>query len=471
MTSFRTIRFRLTAWYFASIILILAFLAHGSWEAAIASIYKAIDDGLVNRMDGVIEVLNQHSDLDDEQLAKRLAESSNLMIGGSLFRVFDGNQRLVYQSTGLSRHQVSTGPPEINGSNILFRYADRGDWRLRLAAKRVDFRGRTWIVEIAEPLRSYENALRRLHGMLLLSLPVFVVLATLVGFSISSRALAPVDRITASAREISANNLSDRLSVPDTHDELQRLSETLNGMLDRIESSFNRNRQFTADASHELRAPLTLIQSAAEFALRRERGRDELLDALRQILHESKRTTQLLNKLLTLARSDANVMLFEPSVVNLTDILGDLRPKVESLASTAQQEVSFYLPPEALEIMGDDASLRQLCLILIDNAMKYTPRHGSIAISLAQAESAAVLTVRDTGIGISKEQLPYVFDRFWRADKIRSREVGGAGLGLSIARVIAEQHGAKISAESELGNGSSFAVKIPLYSARLQVSA
>jgi heavy metal sensor kinase len=471
MTSFRSIRFRLTAWYFASIILLLGFLAHGSWLALTASIYKAVDDGLVNRMDGVIEVLNQYSDLDETQLAKRLAESSNLMVGGSLFRVFDNNNRLVYRSAGLSRHQVSTGPPAVNGSNIVFRYADRGDWRLRFAAKRVDLKGRNWIVEIAEPLHSYESALHRFQGIVIILLLVFVILAGLVGFSISTRALTPVDRITAAVREISASNLSERLPVPNTHDELQRLSETLNDMLDRIEGSFNRNRQFTADASHELRAPLTLIHSAAEFALRRERGREELLEAHQQILRESKRTTQLLNKLLTLARSDANIKPFEPCTVNLTGVLDDLRPQVESLARTAQHVVSFYLPPQALEIAGDDASLRQLCLILIDNAIKYTPPYGSIAISLTQEESAAVLMVRDTGIGISEEQLPHIFDRFWRADKIRSREMGGAGLGLSIARAIAGQHDAKISAESELGHGSSFTVKIPLISAKLKLLA
>jgi len=125
MSSFRSIRVRLTAWYFASIILLLAILAHGSWRAGKASIYHAVDDGLIHRMDGVIEVLNQHSELDEALLAKQLAESSNLMIGGSLFRVFDGNNRLVYQSAGLARHQVMTGPPTVSGS-IVFRHADRG---------------------------------------------------------------------------------------------------------------------------------------------------------------------------------------------------------------------------------------------------------------------------------------------------------------------------------------------------------
>jgi len=425
----------------------------------------------VQRMNGVVEVLDKYSGLEQKQLAARLAESSSLTVGGSLFRVFDRQQHLIYQSQGFIRHQVTTGPPNGNSPDVVFRDADRGDWRLRLASRRISLQERFWTVEIAEPLRSYESALGRYQRLVLLVLPALALLATVIGFYISSRALAPVDRITTGARQISASNLSERVAVPETHDELQRLSETLNSMLDRIEGSFNRNRQFTADASHELRAPLTLIQSAAEFSLRRERSREELLNALRQILRESGRTAQLLNKLLTLARSDANVKPFESAAVNLTGMLEDLRPQIETLAVKGQQEVTFCLPPRALEIMGDDGSLRQLCFILIDNSMKYTPAQGSIAISLAEENGAAVLTVRDTGIGISREELPHVFDRFWRADKIRSREMGGAGLGLSIAHSIAEQHGATISAESELGRGSSFTVTFPLLSGSLQLSA
>lgn len=471
MNWFQSIRFRLTAWYFASVILLLGFLGAGSWYAMKASIYRAIDLGLVQRMNGVVEVLDKYASLERKQLAARLAESSSLTVGGSLFRVFDSEQHLIYQSPGFIRHQVTTGPPDGNTLDVVFRNADRGDWRLRLASRRISLHERFWTVEIAEPLRSYESALGRYQRVVLLVLPVLALLATVVGFYISSRAFAPVDRITTVARQISATNLSERVAVPKTHDELQRLSETLNSMLDRIESSFSRNRQFTADASHELRAPLTLIQSAADFSLRRERSRDELLDALRQISRESGRTAQLLNKLLALARSDANAQSFAAAAVNLTAILRELKPQVENLATKGQQVVTFTIPTQTLEIMGEDGALRQLCFILIDNAMKYTPAHGSISIALTEEKQAAVFTVRDTGIGIGPEELPHVFDRFWRADKIRSRETGGAGLGLSIARSIAEQHGATISTESELGRGSSFTVTFPLLSGRLQLSA
>lgn len=467
---FRSIRVRLTAWYFLSLVVLLGFVAAGSWFAMKASMYHAIDDGLAHRMPGVVdELMEQASGLDPHQLATQLGESSNLLLGDSLFRLFDERQQLVYQSPGLARHRISAKPPDIQGPKLVFRNGDGGERRLRFAARRINLNGRPWIVEIAEPFHSYAGALRQFGRIEAFSLPLLALLATLASFYISGRALAPVERINRDVLQISASNLSARLTVEKTRDELQRLSETLNSMLDRIEASFNRNRQFTADASHELRAPLTLIHAAAEFSLRRERSHEELLEALGQILRESTRTTALIDNLLTLARSDAGVKPFEPAPVNLTNLLEDLRTQTSTLAGASQKEVDFMLPEKTLEVMGDEPSLRRLCLILIDNSIKYTRAQGLINVSLTEEQSAAVVTVRDTGIGISSEQLPHIFERFWRADKVRSREIGGTGLGLSIARAIVEQHGGTIRAESELGRGSAFAITIPLLSGKLQL--
>jgi signal transduction histidine kinase len=208
----------------------------------------------------------------------------------------------------------------------------------------VDVNGQPWTVEIGEPLRSYEMALGRFARTEALALPILALLATLAGFYISGRALAPVDRINRDVLQISASNLSARLTVQKSRDELQRLSETLNGMLERIESSFNRNRQFTADASHELRAPLTLIQAAADFSLRRERNPEELREALSQILRESNRTTALIDNLLTLARSDAGGKPYEPAMVNLNQLVEELRLQTLTLARATQKEANFSKP-------------------------------------------------------------------------------------------------------------------------------
>jgi signal transduction histidine kinase len=271
-----------------------------------------------------------------------------------------------------------------------------------------------------------------------------------------------VDRITSDARSITASNLSGRLAVPVAVDELRRLSETLNQMLDRIETSFKSIRQFTADASHELRAPMTLIHAAADFSLRRDRSREDLRDAMERILKESERTSSLVDDLLFIARSDSDPAAFEHDAIDLSPLLADVAIQARTLAEAKHIEVVSQIPSQPVWMEGDELSIRRLVMTLIDNAVKYTPENGKVFIDLYAEDRLAVIQVRDTGIGIAPEDLPRVFDRFWRADKVRSRDEGGTGLGLSIAKGITERHQGTISVESEPGRGSTFTVRLPL---------
>jgi heavy metal sensor kinase len=466
MMEITSIRFRLALWYFLSLTAVLAIVAVGSWFAMRASLYHAIDEVLRQRIPGVQEFLVMQAGATAPELNEELTESSNLSVGGGLFRIYDARGKLIYESARLAGEPISPAPGSA-GNGIRFWNEVRRTFRFRLAAQRIQVQGKPFTVEVAEPLRSYDRALQHFEELLWRSLPVLLLLATVGGYWMGRRALAPVDRITQDARAISASNLSARLAIPHAKDELHRLSQTLNQMLDRIESSFSRIRQFTADASHELRAPLTLIQTAAEFSLRSNRSREELVDAMHKIVRESKRTTQLVNNLLFLARADASNLPFEPGAVNLTALVGDLEDEAITLAAARQITVSFALPGDGVEVTADGASLRRLFLILIDNAVKYTMPGGKVSIELcSQAEGAEVI-VRDTGIGIEKDNLPHIFDRFWRADKVRSREMGGTGLGLSIAKWIVEQHDGTLEVESEPGAGSAFLVRLPrLESAR-----
>jgi signal transduction histidine kinase len=233
-------------------------------------------------------------------------------------------------------------------------------------------------------------------------------------------------------------------------------------MLDRIEDTFAKNRQFTADASHELRAPMTLIHTAAEVTLRRERSHEDLLQALKQIFRESKHTMRLVDDLLLLARADSNREAFEPLPLNLKGLFSEVCQQGRTLAASKEIEVEVNITPGSVEVKGDDASLERLFLILIDNAVKYTPAGGTIRLELLQEADQAIFAVKDNGIGIAAEDLPHIYDRFWRADKVRSRAMRGIGLGLSIARSIVERHGGTLSAQSELGKGSVFEVRLPV---------
>jgi signal transduction histidine kinase len=249
--------------------------------------------------------------------------------------------------------------------------------------------------------------------------------------------------------------------VPKTGDELQRLSETLNDMIGRLDRAFQRVTQFTADASHELRTPLALMRTTAELALRGKQPEKEYREALEQILSELERTSQLVENLLLIARADSGGIQLRTSDVDLTQAVREACLQAAPLFQAKHIKFESHLPDRPIAVKGDAQALRRLFLILIDNAVKYTPSDGSVRVSACETNNTAVVTVTDTGIGIPPEDLPHIFERFYRVDKARSREQGGAGLGLSIGRWIVKGHGGTINIESGLHRGTAVQVSIP----------
>jgi signal transduction histidine kinase len=271
-----------------------------------------------------------------------------------------------------------------------------------------------------------------------------------------------VDEITRAARVIGIQSLSQRLAVPTSGDEIQRLSETWNGMLARLEAAVKRLSQFTADASHELRTPIALIRTTAELTLRRERSPETYREALRQVLLESERTTRLVEDLLLLARADAGLPSLPLERLELIPLVRDVCQQGQILAGARQLEISAEIPDEPVFVEANDPALRRMLLLLLDNAVKYTPSGGRITLSVDRGPAGATVAVRDTGIGIPETALPHVFERFYRVDESRNRDAGGTGLGLSIAKWIAERHHASLEAESVVGQGSVFRIRFPL---------
>lgn len=457
-----SIRVRLTGWYLLSVTAIFAVMAVSSWWAMRASLYGAIDDALDRRIVNLYNSCVAHRPDTLAELRNDLRDTANLTWGGGLYQVFAEDGSLVFQSDGLARHGVPTVAPAVQQGKATHRNIRTADWPVRLAARLVTFGGRNWIFEEAEPLTLAEVSLRDFARLLLLSAPLLIAFGTLASYGISGRALAPVDWIIRDARSINSGNLSERLSVPEAHDELRRLSETLNSMLDRIESSMRQIRQFTADASHELRSPITLIRAAAEYSLRRERTKEDLIEAMGRIAHESERTSRLISDLLMLARTDAQLHVSAEEQADLVAATQDVMQRIAPLAQSKQILMRSTIPPSSLIVKGAPDLVERLVFILVDNAIKFTQPGGDVELTLTQSESAALLEVSDTGVGIAEEDLAHIFDRFWRADKVRTREEGGSGLGLSIAQKIVEQCGGAIRAESQLRQGSRFIVTIPL---------
>jgi heavy metal sensor kinase len=312
--------------------------------------------------------------------------------------------------------------------------------------------------------RSAELQVAQLVTTILIAFLVGIVPAVLVGRWIAGRALEPVDSMITEIREITdGRSLHRRLPVPMEKDELARLAATLNQMWTRLERSFVALRRFTADASHELKTPLTVVRAGVERAITRPDMPPETLAALEETLQEVNRMTELLDSLLTLARADEGRAELHREPVDLREIVEEAGETGELLAEHAGVGMEIRLPPDPVVVSVDRSRLRQLALNLIENAVKYTPRGGQVSVELGNNDGRAVFTVADTGIGIAPGDLPHVFDRFWRADSARTRtsERAGTGLGLAICKWIAEAHGGTIDVQSRPGRGTTFTVGLP----------
>jgi heavy metal sensor kinase len=297
---------------------------------------------------------------------------------------------------------------------------------------------------------------------MLVGIPVLLLIGAAGGYWMSTRALRPVDEITRAAQAITPQDLSQRVSVPKTRDELQRLGETLNKMLQRIESAVARITQFTADASHELRTPVALIRTRAEVVLANPRTSEQYRDALREVLAESERISALIENLMTLARADTGSETLAVQRIDISELAGEVCTQAQTLANAKQLQWKAVVPETPIWVHGDAHALRRLLLILIDNAVKYTTPTGSVSFALQSKGDSVEIRVQDTGIGISEADLPHIFERFYRADKARSRELGGTGLGLSIARWIVNAHSGDIKVESAAPGETTFLVRLPL---------
>jgi len=280
------------------------------------------------------------------------------------------------------------------------------------------------------------------------------------GWLLSSRAIRPIHTITETARSISATDLSRRIDVQDTQTELGELAETLNDTFDRLDKAFQRQVQFTADASHELRTPLAVIHSHAELALSRERSADEYRQTLEACLRASKRMKSLVESLLVLARADAGRLELNTSEFDLKSAAEESVHMVEPLAKENEVRIESELAP--VEIKADRTRISQLITNLLSNAIRYNRTGGGVKLGVGRENGEAILTVADTGVGIPEDDQRHVFERFFRADKARSREVGGSGLGLAICQSIVEAHGGTISFTSKPNQGTTFVVKLPL---------
>ena len=455
-----TVRARLTLLYF--VVLAASFVAF-FWICDLGfrrGIETTVNDASRSDLEIVERVLSLSSVKGTSKIQKELTELSKLWANGAIFQVAEGDGTWIFRSQRFLLPQSPLPIPTTTGISFLTTNLDSEQYRI--AQKMVAVDGQVFRISAAVPTEPFDQALDRFRLTEKRFLPLLVVLASLLGYWLSGRAMAPVNHIIESAEQIGVQNLSQRLEVPKTADELQRLTITLNAMLDRIESSVQRIRQFTANASHDLRTPLSLIRTHAEIALRRTRSEIEYRESLARILSVSEETTGLVESLLTLARADAEASHLHFAEMDLTGALQKTASQFAILAGSKGLAFSSQIGDTPLLVKGDSAALDSLLHAVLENALKYTPSGGFVRLRAAQNMGNAVTEIEDTGIGIAAGDLSHIFDRFFRADQARSREVPGAGLGLSIARWIAETHNGRIEVESQLGAGSVFRIVLPL---------
>ena len=457
-----SIGLRLTLSYLLIFAVAQAIFGLGMWVSLKRHLYDIADDALENQIDDMKHfLLAQHKDASVAKLQEEITETYVLEHEGDYLQLRDEQGNWIYRAAFFEKNDVPV--PYISDlQNRAFDDRSIGGRRFRFVSDVIGVNGRRFVVQTAVPegdiIGTLHSFRRNLFGWGL----VMLLFASAVGFWLSRKALAPVDAITRTARNINAGNLSNRLEQLTTGDELQRLSDTLNEMLTRIEEAFRRVSQFTADASHELRTPISLMRTEAEIALRKSRDIDEYQEALRHILIEAEKMTVLIEKLLSLARADAGRQTLDIRPMNLRETVDQVASDWRLTVSEHQLVLKEHVTREDVFIRGDLAALNRSFNILIDNAVKYTPAPGTIDIRLERSDGNAVFSVADSGIGIREEEQEHIFERFYRVDKARSRELGGAGLGLAIARWIIDQHGGSIQVRSHLGKGSTFRITLPM---------
>lgn len=453
-----SIRLRLTAWYIAILLASLSIFGAAAFVAMRKGIEKSVDENLEGQADGIEEVMGHVLQEEPARLQDELREHQELREQADFLQVCDQDGRWIYRSRLMTHYEVPVpAKASYSAYNVMSVHLP-----LRVLVREMKAGADTYRIQVAAPMDDFFDAIDRFKLMVLLLSPLVLILASAGGYWLSRRALAPVDQITRTAQNINSNNLAKRLDVPQSGDELQRLSETLNSMLGRLESSFNRITQFTADASHELRTPLALMRTTTEVSLRTSQTVADYREAQEEVLSELEKTSSLVEKLMLLARADAGVETLQRAPVNVAECLHDTCKDGQILAEAKQLKFAEDIDAQELFVEGDSHALRRLFLILIDNAIKYTPPGGAVTVGLRRSNGSALAEFRDTGIGIAADDLPNIFDRFYRADKARSREFGGVGLGLSIARWIAEAHRGSIEVQSTPSAGSVFRLRLPL---------
>jgi two-component system, OmpR family, sensor kinase len=478
-----SVRVRLTLWYTGLLAVFLLALALVTYLIFWRSTLERTDSGLAELSDAFLTTANAEMQDNYGPDAPKFAIQEAIIEhrfrdhvfaaldpGGALLTTSEGlpgksadepNRSALLSSAGfrrLTEHALRVAPQGA------FENLKSGKGAYRAFARKFALQGQTYTLLILQSLRAQNEMLEEVRSTFAWVIPLAILLSSVGGYFLARKSLAPVVAMSDRAGHISAANLHERLPVQNAKDELGHLAASFNQLLERVAESFERQKRFMADASHELRTPAAILRGESEVALSREaRPAEEYRESLRVLHAEAQRLTQIVEDLFTLTRADAGQYPLSPHEFYLDELVADCVHTARSLAQAKRIALSCDTPDE-LPIRADETLLRRMILNLLDNAIKYTPESGSVRVACQRSREEYALTVTDTGPGIPAELQQRVFERFFRTDQARTRsekDGGGAGLGLSIARWIADAHRGRLVLLRSDAHGSTFAAFLP----------
>ena len=473
---FDSVRVRLTLWHVGVLALLLVAFNMGLYVLLRENFYERADGILKSVCSATVSILGKElSESGLDELAARDAVKT-LNFPEHTLAIFDSQGSLLAEKPVGSSTRVTwpDGGALGDGQIHLATVRVSGEELRRVAATRVvlDPVGRTYTVVTSRSLTPLLGELDADRRILSLAVPLALLLAAAGGWFLARKSLAPVLSMSEQAIRIGAKNLDQRLTVANPHDELGKLAAAFNDLLSRLSSTFAMQRQFMADASHELRTPVSVLRTTGSVMLDRpHRTEEEYRGALAIVDEQSRRLARIVEDMFSLARADAGHLALQKHPFFLDDVLMETVRAGRILG--APKNISVSLPQEQLAespCLGDEDLLRQMVSNLLHNAVKYTPAGGTVTVELSRRESAYAISVTDTGSGIPAEAQPHVFERFFRVEKTRPPTSdpalgGGAGLGLAIARAIAEAHGGTLTLERSTDRGSTFVAILPIHMA------
>ena len=466
-----SIRFRLTLWYAGVLAGILLLFSIAIYAGVNYFLRRNLHDSVVKDAQEIGSIVRENANEKDENaIGREVGEHFSPESNERAIRVLSGDGAAIY-SSGPTGQFPSWNSSQARNEAFDTAYHAAGGHEVMVRTQPVlADTGKKYFVQTAASLANTNTILRQLLGVMALALLLATAIAITGGFFLLRSSLKPLDSMAVRAQKITSRNLHERMPVHNTRDELQQLSISLNRMMERLEEAFHHISRFSADASHELRTPLTIMRGELETAVQDPSMRPEARETLGTVLEETVRLSKIVDQLLTMSRLDAGEAFVEAARFDFAELVNTTVEHMRLLADEKKLSLKVKAA-SAVHVEGDRSRLQQVVVNLLDNAIKYTPQGGSVSVSVRAEADKAVLTVTDTGIGISQQAQAHIFERFYRTDKARSRQLGGTGLGLSIVKSIGAAHGGRVSVQSSEGQGSTFRFEIPQSADAVAISA